>query len=140
MAVLFSFGESTAGVSIPHLRNHAFHLCRNQRGGISVETVPKVPGKGKIPVQKPAGRCATLPSGGGHAKNHRAEVSNTNPSQKQTVCQALSRPCRGLLSNSKSETETGSMFAIIVLRPFDTVSERRTVRTSLRFFAKVAKS
>jgi hypothetical protein len=36
--------------------------------------------------------------------------------------------------NSKSETETGSMFAIIVLRPFD------RLRTSLRFFAKVAKS
>jgi hypothetical protein len=35
--------------------------------------------------------------------------------------------------NSKSETETGSMFAIIVLRPFD------RLRTSLRFFAKVAK-
>jgi hypothetical protein len=35
-------------------------------------------------------------------------------------------------SNSKSETETGSMFAIIVLRPFD------RLRTSLRFFAVTA--
>jgi|GEM_PF-4538073 len=37
-------------------------------------------------------------------------------------------------SNSKSETEIGSIFAIIVLRPFG------RLRTSLRFFAKIIKS